>query len=154
LDKVLLAEGVLRSELQRVGCDEWGTAWWLLCRKHGLHEERWLPKLVEKRGFAAIAKMMSQDVAGYRRKHPRDRLTPEWNGHILSWMEEEWKFRNQRGPVREILDALQASKWQAVTMKNLDADQVSQAARYLRERTRPYIRWSAANDGYVQVTFS
>jgi hypothetical protein len=77
--------------------------------------------------------------------------TPRWTGNLLIWRANQWRFRNQKnGPVRMLLDALEKAKWpRFIKLNHLDPDQVHEAARYLRRRTRPHIIWHASNDGIL-----
>jgi hypothetical protein len=152
-DKAMLAKAVLEDLLRRGGCQEPDTALWLLRKKHGLDEEEWLPQLVEAEGFSSVALRMSQEVAAYRRTNPSGRVTPRWDGHVLSWRGVEWTFRNQPGPVRGVLDFLQQNQWRPGIVPSLDPPQAVEAAKYLRQKTRPHINWKASDDGWINPIF-
>jgi hypothetical protein len=147
------AKAVVENQLRRIGCQEADTAWLLLCKKNGPHEEDWLPPLVESEGFAAIATTLSQEVTEYRKRNPRRKSKwvlmdhPCFDGKHISWCERKWTIRNQPGPVRQLLDALEGSQWRPVLVPTLDPDQVHEAARYLRDKTMPHLNWHASNDG-------
>jgi hypothetical protein len=165
LNMAMIAQAVLASHLRRGGCQEPETASWLLCKKYGFDEEKWLPQYVESRGFPAVIKEMGEALAAYRKTHPRRPLSvarmdhPHFDGRILSWGKRRWGFRRQPGPVRTLLTALEANGWESVTVAppgqtllapnqvRLDPDDVRDAAKYLRKKTMPDLNWHASNDG-------
>jgi hypothetical protein len=153
-DKVLLAKAVLRNRLHPIQEVDWDIAWWALRQGRGCDEEEWLEQLVAERGFGAIADEMKAAVLDYRKTTPRPRLVvevfekPRWDSSagMLFWGQHHWKFRNQQGPVRILLDALEQRQWpRSVQLTSLDPDQVREAARYLRDRTMPYLDWHASS---------
>jgi hypothetical protein len=74
--------------------------------------------------------------------------TPRWTGTLLIWGAKQWRFRNQPGPVRDLLDALEKAKWPYhIKLNHLNPDQVRDAAKYLRRKTGSHLGWHAANDG-------
>ena len=64
LNMAMIAQVVLAKHLRRGGCQEPEMAFWLLCKKHGFDEERWLPQQVEAKGFPAIATDMEETLSG------------------------------------------------------------------------------------------
>jgi hypothetical protein len=92
---------------------------------------------------------MEQAIRDFHRAHPRAFMArPRWTGKLLVWRANQWKFRNRDGPVRKLLDALENDKWpQSVELDDLNPDQARDAAKYLREKTRPHLGWHASNDG-------
>jgi hypothetical protein len=68
--RTLLAEGILRNLLQPKSHGEWCEALEPLRVQHGPDEEEWLPQLVEKVGFDAIAQDMERAVATFRATAP------------------------------------------------------------------------------------
>jgi hypothetical protein len=74
--------------------------------------------------------------------------TPRWTGKLLVWGSREWRFRNQSGPLRDLLDAFEKAKWpREVKLNHLDCDQVREVGKQLRKKTLPYLNWYAAKDG-------
>jgi hypothetical protein len=149
--KATLATGVLKNRLRSTSWIDFDIAWRHLSNKLGNRpEEEWLPGLVEERGFDAIAAEMGQAIRDFHLANPRALMaTPRWTGNLLIWRAIHWRFRNQKnGPVRILLDALENGKWPLfVKLSSLRPDQVHDAARYLRRKTRPHIDWHASNAG-------
>jgi hypothetical protein len=79
LNRTMIARAVLEKELRRDGCKEPDTAFWLLGKKYGVHEECWLPRQVEAKGFSAIAKELGQAVGDYRKTTPRPHIAEKAN---------------------------------------------------------------------------
>ena len=152
-ETAMMAKAVLQNQLRKAGCQEWDTAWWLLCEKFGPDEEDWLPQVIEENGFQKVALELNRAVAAYRLVTPRGQVTPHWDGHLLTWKNQEWPFRNQdRGTVRRVLADVEDNQWKPVYVC-LTAEQVHDACRYLNDKTRPYIEWRCSNDGWVQPIY-
>jgi hypothetical protein len=148
--KATLATGVLKNSLRSASWIDFDIGWQHLSdTQRNRPEKDWLPGLVEERGFDAIAAEMAQAIKDFHRANPRAFVvTPRWTGKLLVWRANQWRFRNQPGPVRDLLDALEQAKWPpSAKVHRLDPDQVREAAKYLRGRTRPHIGWHASNDG-------
>jgi hypothetical protein len=109
--------------------------------------------LVEDKGFVAIATAMGQAAIAYRRDNPPQlgiMVKPRWdrNASVLILGDRSWRFRKQRGPVRDLLDALEGGNWpRSVLLRHLGPDGVRDAGRLLRAKTMPHINWHAASDG-------
>ena len=88
----------------------------------------------------------------YRPNHPSTRFKgmlvdhPIWKFHILSFCGQVWRFRNQLGPVNQILDRFEECNWPPCIRIGLPYPSVSSAARYLREKTEGYIKWPTSSD--------
>jgi hypothetical protein len=158
--RALLAKGVLQRMLAQSAGEggdvyyvSWDIAWRALKDKYGKWEDEWLPMLVEKAGFAATEEAVREAIEEYRKNTPpprSSRSTPRWDrdAGVLSFGDRSWRFRHQDGPTRGLLDALEDVSWQRpVQLRELDPDQVHEAAKYLRSRTRPFLNWHAPNDG-------
>jgi hypothetical protein len=147
--KATLATGVLKNLLRRASWIEFDIGWRHLSNKHrNLPEGGWLPGLVAERGFDAIAAGMERAIRDFHLANPRAFMArPRWTGNLLVWRANQWRFRNRRGPVRDLLDALEKGNWPLQVKNHLNPDQVHEAAKYLREKTRPHLRWHASNDG-------
>jgi hypothetical protein len=90
----------------------------------------------------------------FDRDDKRGFRTPHWNGRHLFWKNKKWLFRRQRnGVVRLILTFLENNQWKGGVVTSLDPDQVDNAAKYLRKRTAPFIRWQTSNDGFIEALF-
>lgn len=147
--KATLAIGVLKNTLRSASWIDFEIGWRHLSDKHpNRPEEDWLPGLVEQQGFDAIAAEMAQAIKSFHRTNPRAFMaTPRWTGKLLVWRANQWRFRNQNGPVRDLLAALEKGKWPpSVKLNHLNPDQVHEAAKVLR-KTKPLITWHASNDG-------
>jgi len=147
--KATLAMGVLKNMLRSAWWMHFEIGWRYLSGEHrNRPEEEWLPSLVEQQGFDAIASEMEQAIRDFHCTNPGVFMaTPRWTGKLLLWRANKWRFRNQDGPVRDLLDALEKGNWPLwVKLNDLDPDRIHEAAKVLR-KTRPHIDWHASNDG-------
>jgi hypothetical protein len=148
--KATLATGVLKNLLRAASWIDFEIGWREISDTYRNRPEKdWLPGLVEERGFDAIGAEMEQAIRNFRRANPRAfTATPRWTGKLLVWRANQWRFRHQPGPVRDLLDALEKGNWPFhIKLNHLDPDQVRDAAKYLRAKTRPHLGWHASNDG-------
>jgi hypothetical protein len=148
--KATLALGVLKNRFRASPWIDFEIGWRHLMHKQGNRSEQdWLPALVEVHGFDAIASEMRQAITNFHQSNPRAFLQmPRWNGVLLVWRNNQWRFRNQAGPLRESLDALEKARWpRSVKVGRLDPDQIREVAKQLRRKTWPHICWHASNDG-------
>lgn len=87
-------------------------------------------------------------------------ITPRFDRTVLSYLGFEWRFRNQDGPLKTLLTALENTAWRvpitlarngqvdlAPSEVRLEPEQVQGVAKELRIKTKGYLRWHAANDG-------
>jgi hypothetical protein len=158
LDKTDLARAVLRNE-RRYSFLDWETASWLLELRHGKDIDDWLPKRVSAEGFAAIASEIDELLKQHWMRHPKPRLKtwtfekPRFdpNSGVLRWGDRSWRIRKQpTKPVWELLCALERRKFpQCITLDSLSPDQVHEARKVLHRKTKPFINWHAAVDGYL-----
>ncbi len=154
--KAVLAWGVLKNMLRPLPWSEWNTASTLMCQTYGNDESQWLPHIIEKQGFDAVAAEMTTRLATYRRTTPPARIRlavftrPVWNGveRVLVYGDQEWVIAKQAKNVIALLDALEKSDWCPVVV-NLEFEQVSQATYTINQRTRPHITFRAATDCMV-----
>ena len=148
------ALGVLENMVQPLVWSEWDVARALLRKKHAQDTDSdgtWLPALVASKGVAAVALELQDGLAAYREKVRPARLKwawlvdkPHWDGMVLSFGGQMWTFRQQNGPVNQLLEELENTKWRyPVLLTHLTRQQVTDAARLIRKKTRGYIDWHA-----------
>lgn len=158
-DKVVLALAVIRRAIHQKSWLDWENTKTLardLNRMAGDDDYQGMLRAIDAVGFAAvISDLKEQIVKMPERPRCRAKLVvvekPAWDGSILSFANKTWKFRKQRGgPVRNLLNAFEQKGWPFSLIPNdLTPDQVVEAARELREKTRHTIKWSASNDGQI-----
>lgn len=156
-EKAVLAMGVIKNRMRPICPEDWNIIESLLLKKSDATingQGARLPALVQSKGFQAIAEEMKQELKEYKKRTPRRRLRivvvekPSWDGRVLSFGGKTWKFRRDNGPVNQLLDELEQTKWQfPVRLPSLHSDQVREAGRLLRRKTRPLINWHAGSDG-------
>lgn len=129
----------------------------ILIQEYGPDVDEFLPAMVEKAGFAAVAAFIKRKVVAYRRKNSPHRMylsvvrSPRWYAPILYLGDMRWHFKEQNGPTQRLLDALEANDWRPwVQLPDLDPDQVRDAAKYLRRKTGTHLEWHAEADGRLQ----
>lgn len=159
-DKAILALAVIKRAIQPKTWLEWENAKTLardLHRTAGDDDYQGMLRAIDSVGFAAVIADMQERIAKVPKSlRCRARLVfveqPAWDdGGVLSFGNKMWKFRKQLGgPVVHLLAAFEQKGWpHSLIPTDLDAAQVVEAARVLREKTAPIIKWSASNDGYI-----
>jgi len=156
-DKTILAQGVLRNKVGRQSFFDWEMIWELLRVKYGALEDEWLTQRVAVDGFDSIAHEMIEVLREHKKNHPSSGLTtrkvykPRFdpNSGVLYLGERQFRFRKQPGqPVWELLCQLEKQNFPTSVMhKTLDPDQVREARKVLKARTKPFVEWHAHNDG-------
>jgi hypothetical protein len=160
-DKAILALAVIRRAIQPKTWLDWENIKTLarsLHRMAGDDNYEGMLLSIGSLGFAAVISDLKAKIAetpqGLR---CRARLVvvekPEWDGRCLRFGEKRWRFRRDNGPVNQLLDELENTKWRyPVRLPHLDPEQVREAGKLLRKKTRPVINWHAGNDGEFSWT--
>lgn len=151
-EKAALAFGVLESLVQLLW-NERDVARGLLRKKYSKDTDTdgdWLPALIVSKGFPALAGELKDELAAYRKrvKPPRLKVAvmerPQWDGYVLRFGGQEWRFRRDGGPTNMLLDELERIRWQyPVRLRELTQKQVTEAAKVLRKKTKGHIDWQA-----------
>lgn len=154
--KAVLALGVLKNVLRSLHWSEWNTASTLMCHAYGNDESQWLPHIIEKQGFNAVAAEMKTRLGTYRRNTPPARIRlavftkPVWSDaeRVLVYGDQEWVIVRQAKNVITLLNALETNNWRPVVV-GLAYSQLSQAAYRINKLTRPHINFRAEADCLV-----
>ena len=154
--KAMLAWGVLKNMLRSLPWSEWNTASTLMCKTYGNDESQWLPNIIGKQGFDAVAAEMKRRLGEHRRINPSSRIRlavftkPVWLGaeRVLVYGDQKWVIPRQAKNVITLLNALEKNNWHRVVV-GLAYSQLSQAAYRINKRTRPHINFRAEADCLV-----
>lgn len=117
-NKAMVAKEVLMTILRQLGCREPETAWWLLCKSHGLHEEEWLAQYVKTKGFLTIAAEMTKALKEYRistpQLHINKKAKPSWDDDLRRLCVGEIVIKQFKEPAENqvaVLDKFQYYRW-------------------------------------------
>jgi hypothetical protein len=152
LNKNMIARAVLENILLRDGCKEPDTAFWLLGKKYGVHEEDWLPQQVEDKGFLAIAKELGQAVEDYRKTTPRPHIAEKPKPFYDADLGQLWvgdllvkEFKEPAENQRRVLKFFQAAAF-----RNRIADPLRKPGQPTRKHQRRHRDTIAGlNDGHI-----
>lgn len=160
-DKAILALAVLRTTIQPKTWLDWENTKTLardLNRMAGDDDYQGMLRSINAVGFAAVISDLKAKIA-MTPQPPRFRVRlvfiekPAWDGRCLRYGEKHWRFRRDNGPVNQLLDELENTKWRyPVRLPNLEPEQVREAGKWLRKKTRPIINWHAGSDGEFSWT--
>lgn len=168
-EKLILAKGVLENNIQSIFGQDWKGAIYLLHHKYNIDLYKAVPEINQAKwvnNLANIVNEIKREFNEYRLANPHPRVqwikveTPIWEPPYLFFAGEKWFFRKDADVIFALLNDLERNKWKHAFLSNksdqgksdkiyLDLNQVHDAARDLRKKTKGYLTWKAAADGYL-----